>query len=87
MTVRFRLPLRPGMEARIEASLIRNLKGRIYEAAATLSDGEGRELAVATGKYRPVPPEATRALLEDVVGDMAQWIDLEGGAETTRNSP
>jgi len=76
LTVRFRQPLRPGVESRIEAELTRNLKDRIYEASATLRDADGVALASATGKYRPVPEIATRALLADVVGDMARWIDL-----------
>jgi len=76
LTVRFRQPIRPGMETRIESELTRNLRDRIYEAWATVRDAEGHELAVATGKYRPIPNQATEALLADVVGDMARWIDI-----------
>ena len=76
LSVRFRQPLRPGAETRIEAELTRNLRDRIYEASASLEGADGTLLASANGKYRPVPPEAMQPLLEDVVGDLRAWVDL-----------
>jgi uncharacterized protein (TIGR00369 family) len=73
MTVRFQQPATPGQELSVEADLVANRRGRIFEAKAEVRDASGDLLASATGKYMPIR-DANFALLQaDMIGDM-DWL-------------
>lgn len=76
LTVRFQKPIRPAQEVRVSAQLESNRRDRIFEANATMHDGQGTLLASGTGKYLPIAPEQMRAMASDFVGSAATWLDL-----------
>lgn len=73
LSVRFLQPVRPGQQTVVTAELTANRK-RLFEAKAELRGGDGLLLASATGKYLPIKPEQTAALMADAVGDLSPFI-------------
>lgn len=73
MTVRFQRPAIPGAELLVEAELITDRRGKIFEAKAEVRNPKGEVLASATGKYMPVRDADFAALQEDMVGD-PRWV-------------
>lgn len=71
-TVRFLNPLRPGQETLATAELVANRRDRIFEAKAELHGGDGKILAMATGKYLPVKEMELADMSADLVGDPGQ---------------
>jgi uncharacterized protein (TIGR00369 family) len=78
LTVRFMQPVRPGEDVLVTAELVRNRRGRLFEARAELSDSAGRAHATATGKYLPIPATVVEGMLDDFVQDPRPV--LAGGA-------
>ena len=73
MTVRFHRPATPGAEVLVEAELVENRRGRVFEAKAEVRNGAGEILASATGKYMPVRDADLAELQRDMVGDPG-WV-------------
>lgn len=73
MTVRFQRPAAPGEELIVEAELVENRKGRVFEAKAEVRNVAGEVVASATGKYMPVRDADLTELQRDMVGD-ADWF-------------
>jgi acyl-coenzyme A thioesterase PaaI-like protein len=76
MTVRYLRPLRPDQTYVVEGRLTADRRGRVFMAAAEAREEGGIVVAAATGKYMPLGVEAARAMLADVVGPLAQFVDL-----------
>jgi uncharacterized protein (TIGR00369 family) len=77
MKIRFQHPATPGVELRVEAELVADRRGRVFEAKSEVRDADGKLLAQATGKYMPLRGADRAALLEDMVGDAA-WLQGDG---------
>lgn len=73
MTVRFQKPATPGAELVIEAELVENRRGRVFEAKAEVRNEAGEILASATGKYIPIRDADLAGLQCDMVGDPS-WV-------------
>jgi uncharacterized protein (TIGR00369 family) len=73
MTIRFQKPSSPGAELIVEAELLTNRRGRIFEAKAEVRDAQGEVLASATGKYMPIRDADFDLLQQDMIGDAA-WL-------------
>jgi uncharacterized protein (TIGR00369 family) len=73
MTVRFQHPAVPGDELLVEAELVANRRGKIFEAKAEVRNAQGEVLALATGKYMPIRDVDFAALQADMVGDPG-WL-------------
>lgn len=73
MTIRFQRPAVPGAELLVEAKLIADRRGKIFEAQAEVRNQQGEVLASATGKYMPIRDADFAALQEDMVGE-SRWI-------------
>lgn len=68
LQVRFLEPVRPGTTLRIRARNVKTYKARMYETASELHDLNEKRVAVATGKYVPVPEDRTESVTADLVG-------------------
>ena len=77
MTIRYQRPAPPGGEVLVEAELVADRRGRVFEARAEARNSDGELLAQATGKYMPIRDADFAALQDDMVGD-GGW--LLGGA-------
>ena len=77
MTVRFLLPVRPGIEIVIQGEVVENRRNKLFEAKSEIQDLKGNRLATATGKYLPVKPEIIRDMASDLVGDPAFWLNAK----------
>lgn len=64
-TVRFVQPLRPGTDALAVGELVSNRREKIFEARAELKDSANALLAMATGKYLPIPQTDAKRMFED----------------------
>ena len=73
MTVRFQRPVAPGAGVLVEAELVENRRGRVFEAKAEVRNSAGEVLASATGKYMPIRDADLAQLQRDMVGD-AGWV-------------
>jgi len=80
MTIRFQRPAAPGGELLVEAELVADRRGRIFEAKAEVQDGGGEILASATGKYMPIRDADMAALQADMIGD-AKWMQPNPGTK------
>jgi uncharacterized protein (TIGR00369 family) len=69
MTIRFQRPAVPGAELLVEAELVADRRGKIFEAKAEVRNQQGELLAMATGKYMPIQDADFAALQDDLVGD------------------
>jgi uncharacterized protein (TIGR00369 family) len=67
MTVRFRESAVPGQPLQVEARAV-SVRSRLISSEAAISDGRG-VLAVAVGKYSPVPPERNRDFVRTLVDE------------------
>lgn len=74
LTVRFLRPLRPGEEVIAIGELVANRRNRIFEPKGELRDCAGKILAIATGKYLPVPDGELADMAADFVGDPRQAL-------------
>jgi acyl-coenzyme A thioesterase PaaI-like protein len=70
LAVRFRQPARTGGVLRLEARLVEDRRGRVFQAEAELRDGTGQMIATANGKYMPIPDAALAGMLDDFVDDV-----------------
>lgn len=77
MTIRFQQPAQPGAELLIEAELLANRRGKIFEAKAQVSDATGTVLATATGKYMPIRDADFALLQQEMIGE-ADWLRAQG---------
>ena len=73
MTTRFQRPAAPGEELIVEAELVENRRGRVFEAKAEVRNVAGEVVASATGKYMPIRDADLGQLQRDMVGD-AGWL-------------
>ena len=73
MTVRYHRPATPGEELIVEAELVENRRGRIFEAKSEVRNAASEVVASATGKYMPVRDVNVAELQRDLVGD-ANWF-------------
>jgi acyl-coenzyme A thioesterase PaaI-like protein len=73
MTVRYQRPAQPGEVVLVEAELVTNRRGRLFEAKAELRNAAGEIVASATGKYMPVQEANLGELQRDAVGDLG-WL-------------
>lgn len=73
MTTRFQAPALPGEVLHVEAELVTNRRGKIFEARAALHNAAGQVAASATGKYMPIREMDLAELQRDVVGDLG-WV-------------
>ncbi|MEY4384895.1 MAG: hypothetical protein RLY20_178 [Verrucomicrobiota bacterium] len=73
MTVRFQRPAAPGQELIVEAELVENRRGRVFEAKAEVRNSAGEVLATATGKYMPIRDADLAELQRDLVGNL-DWL-------------
>jgi uncharacterized protein (TIGR00369 family) len=73
MTVRFQRPAIPGDELLVEAELVTDRRGKIFEAKAEVRNAQGEVLALATGKYMPIRDADFATLQDDMVGDPG-WL-------------
>ena len=73
MTVRFHRPAAPGKELLVEAELVADRRGRVFEAKGELRSAAGEVVASATGKYMPVGDSELAGLQQDIVGDLG-WV-------------
>jgi uncharacterized protein (TIGR00369 family) len=73
MTVRYLRPAPAGQELLVEAELVADRRGRIFEAKGELRNAAGEVVASATGKYMPIREAALAELQRDIVGDLG-WI-------------
>jgi uncharacterized protein (TIGR00369 family) len=69
-TVRFLRPVRPGEEITVIGELAQNRRDKLFEARGELRNPDQEQVAVATGKYIPVPEETLSPMLDDFVGDI-----------------
>jgi uncharacterized protein (TIGR00369 family) len=80
MTVRYQTPARPGETLLVEAELVANRRGRVFEAKAEIRNAAGAIVARAGGKYMPIRDADMAALREDMIGD-ANWIPSESSTD------
>jgi len=73
MSLRFLRPTTPGAEVVVEAEMVQDRRGRIFEAKAEVRNAAGEVLASATGKYMPIRDADMAELQRDMVGD-ASWL-------------
>jgi uncharacterized protein (TIGR00369 family) len=73
MNLRFLRPTTPGAEVVVEAEMVQDRRGRIFEAKAEVRNAAGEVLASATGKYMPIRDADMAELQRDMVGD-ASWL-------------
>jgi uncharacterized protein (TIGR00369 family) len=73
MTTRFHHPAQPGEMLQVEAELVANRRGKIFEARALVRNAAGQLAATATGKYMPIRAADLAELQRDVVGDLG-WV-------------
>ncbi len=73
LTTRFHQPARPGEILTLEAELVADRRGKIFEAQAVVLNAAGETMASATGKYMPVRSMDLAELQRDVVGDL-NWV-------------
>jgi uncharacterized protein (TIGR00369 family) len=73
MTIRFQRPATPGDELRVEAELVADRRGRVFEARGEVRHADGEILAQATGKYMPIRDADLAALQADMIGDTG-WL-------------
>lgn len=73
MNLRFQRPATPGAEVLVEAEMVQDRRGRIFEAKAEVRNAAGEVLASATGKYMPIRDADMAELQGDMVGD-ASWL-------------
>jgi acyl-coenzyme A thioesterase PaaI-like protein len=66
LTVRLKRPVTAGQRIRVEG-WIGEAKARLVTAHGRVLDGEGRELAAATGKYVPMPAADAPLCVKDFV--------------------
>jgi len=76
MTIRFQQPAKPGAELVVEAELLANRRGKIFEARAEIRDAAGTVLAIATGKYMPIRDADFALLQQDMIGE-AGWLTAQ----------
>ena len=67
LNVRFLKPARAGHALTAEGALVSNRGNRLFEAKAELRDPQGKVLAMATGKYLPIPDNVVADLMSDFV--------------------
>lgn len=75
MTIRFQQPAAPGDALWVEAELVANRRGRVFEAKAEVRNAAGEVLAQANGKYMPVRDAELAALQDDMVGGAEGLLD------------
>lgn len=73
MNVRFQRSAVPGMELMVEAQLVSDRRGKIFEAKSEVKNSAGEVLATATGKYMPIRDADFNLLQQDMIGD-ATWL-------------
>jgi uncharacterized protein (TIGR00369 family) len=86
LNVRYQNPVRPGQPVWVLAEMTRNQRNRLFQAEGRFQDDHGQVLASATGKYLPIKGVQVEELLGDAVGNMADYVDLNGsrtGVELT----
>jgi uncharacterized protein (TIGR00369 family) len=66
MTTRLRRPATVGMRLRVEGR-VQEHDSRILTTAGRILDGEGRELAAASGKFVPMSPKQAGPWIHDLV--------------------
>jgi uncharacterized protein (TIGR00369 family) len=72
LNVRFLGPIQPDMEYAAIAELVADRR-RLFEAKAELRNEAGQALAIATGKYIPVPNTDLTEMATDFVDDPS-WV-------------
>jgi uncharacterized protein (TIGR00369 family) len=77
MTIRYQRPATPGSELLVEAELVADRRGRVFETKAVVRNSAGDVLAQATGKYMPIRDADFAALQDDMIGDVA-WLQGDG---------
>jgi len=81
ITVRFHRSATPGEELVVEAELIADRRGKLFEAKSEVRNVQGETLAQATGKYMPIREADFAELQQDMVGE-ATWL-LGKAADTS----
>lgn len=73
LNVRFLNPLEPGQETMAIAELVRDRRGRLFEAKAELRNDAGLVFASAVGKYLPIRSVTAEEMAADFVGEF-NWV-------------